>query len=60
MPRVLARLAERRPGVGVEVRTSAGRDELLAEVSAGRLEAALVLDTGDALGDLGFPPPPLR
>jgi DNA-binding transcriptional LysR family regulator len=27
-------------------------------VAAGRLNAALVLDTGTALGDLGFPPPP--
>lgn len=28
------------------------------EVAAGRLEAALVLDAGCALGDLGFPLPP--
>jgi Transcriptional regulator len=57
-PRVLARLAERRPAVRVEVRPSVSRDELLADVAAGRLDAALLLDTGDALGDLGFPPPP--
>jgi DNA-binding transcriptional LysR family regulator len=57
VPRVLARLAERRPGVRVEVRPSASRDDLLADVTAGRLEAALLLDTGQALGDLGFPPP---
>src|SRR6185503_11498030 len=52
VPRVLARLAERRPGVHVEVHASANRDELLDDVAAGRLEAALLLDTGDALGDL--------
>ena len=58
VPRVLARLAERRPHVRVEVRPTVSRDDLLADVTAGRLEAALLLDTGDALGDLGFPPPP--
>ena len=58
MPRVLGRLAERRPGLRVEVRTSASRDDLLADVAAGRLEAAMLLDTGDVLGDLGFPAPP--
>ncbi|MET8144070.1 LysR family transcriptional regulator [Sphaerisporangium sp. NPDC005288] len=55
--RVLARLARRRPGLRVEVRPSVSRDELLAEVAAGRLEAALLMDTGAALGDLGFRPP---
>jgi DNA-binding transcriptional LysR family regulator len=34
------------------------RGELIADVTAVRLDAALLLDTGDALGDLGFPPPP--
>lgn len=58
VPRVLARLAQRRPGLRVEVRPSVSRDELLADVTAGHLEAALLLDTGAALGDLGFPPPP--
>jgi DNA-binding transcriptional LysR family regulator len=58
VPRVLARLAERRPGVEIEVRPSVSRDDLLADVISGRLEAALLLDTGDALGDLGFPAPP--
>jgi DNA-binding transcriptional LysR family regulator len=56
-PRVLARLAQRRPGVRVQVRSGVNRDDLLAEVAAGGLDAALLLDTGDALGDLGFPPP---
>ncbi|WP_239116399.1 LysR family transcriptional regulator [Planotetraspora phitsanulokensis] len=57
VPKVLARLAERRPGVIVEVRAETSRDTLLADVTAGRLDAALLLDTGDALGDLGFPLP---
>ncbi|MGP4019064.1 LysR family transcriptional regulator [Saccharopolyspora sp. 5N708] len=57
VPRVLARLAERRPDVRVDVRPAASRDDLLVDVTAGRLEAALVLDTGDILGDLGFPAP---
>ncbi|MBB6343696.1 LysR family transcriptional regulator [Nonomuraea muscovyensis] len=58
VPRVLARLASRRPGLRVEVRPSVSRDQLLADVAAGQLEAALLMDTGAALGDLGFPPPP--
>lgn len=57
-PGVLARLAERRPDLDVDVRPSTSRGELLAGISAGELEAALLLDTGDALGDLGFPHPP--
>lgn len=57
VPRVLARLAHRRPHVHVEVRPSMSRDDLLADVAAERLAAALLLDTGAALGDLGFPPP---
>jgi DNA-binding transcriptional LysR family regulator len=58
VPQVLARLADRRPNVSVEVRPTVSRDDLLADVTAGRLEAALLLDTGEALGDLGFPSPP--
>ncbi|GAA1282743.1 LysR family transcriptional regulator [Planotetraspora silvatica] len=57
VPRVLARVAGRRPGITVDVRSATNRDTLLAEVTAGQLEAALLLDTGDALGDLGFPLP---
>lgn len=58
VPRVLDRLAARRPGARVEVRPGMSRDDLFADVTAGRLDAALVLDTGAALGDLGFPAPP--
>lgn len=57
-PRVLARLAERRPGLDVEVRPMVSRDRILAEVVAADLDAGLLLDTGDALGELGFAPPP--
>lgn len=58
VPAVLARLAARRPGLDVEVRSAMSRDDLLADAVAGRLDAVLLLDTGDALGALGFPVPP--
>ncbi|WP_433468783.1 LysR family transcriptional regulator [Spirillospora sp. CA-128828] len=58
VPGVLARLAERRPGLRVEVRSDAARDQLLDAVAAGTLEAALLLDVGDDVGGLGFAPPP--
>ncbi|GLZ03333.1 LysR family transcriptional regulator [Actinomadura sp. NBRC 104412] len=58
VPQVLARLSGRRPGIEVQVLPTTRRDDLLADVAAGRLEAALLLDTGDALGELGFPAPP--
>jgi DNA-binding transcriptional LysR family regulator len=58
VPAVLARLAARRPQLRVDVRPGTDRREMLADVRAGRLDAVLLLDTGTALGDLGFPPPP--
>ncbi|WP_052489420.1 LysR family transcriptional regulator [Streptomyces sp. 150FB] len=58
VPSVLARLVARRPGLQVEVRSDAARDQLLAAVAAGDLEAALLLDAGEGLGTLGFTPPP--
>ncbi|QFG26035.1 LysR family transcriptional regulator [Actinomadura sp. WMMB 499] len=57
VPAVLARLAERRPGVRVEVRSDAARDQLLAGVASGDLDAALLLDSGDGVGGLGFAAP---
>ncbi|MFI0940889.1 LysR family transcriptional regulator [Streptomyces sp. NPDC021020] len=58
VPGILDRLAARRPGLTVEVRAEASRDALLAAVRSGELDAALLLDTGAALGDLGFAVPP--
>lgn len=61
VPAILARLAVRRPELRVEVRSDAARDRLLADVADGGLDAALLLDTGEGLGGLGFglPPAPL-
>ncbi|MEU8134220.1 LysR family transcriptional regulator [Streptodolium elevatio] len=56
-PSVLTRIAARDPGLAVDVRPSRSRDELMADVVGGELDAALVLDTGEALGGLGFAPP---
>ncbi|MFB4297397.1 LysR family transcriptional regulator [Actinomadura sp. NTSP31] len=58
VPAVLERVAERRPGLRVEVRSDAARDQLLGAVAGGDLDAALLLDTGPGLGDLGFAAPP--
>ncbi|MBC6456645.1 LysR family transcriptional regulator [Actinomadura sp. HBU206391] len=57
VPQVLARFAERQPGIDVEIHSERARDGLLADVIEGRLEAALLLDSGDDVGGLGFPPP---
>ena len=57
VPEVLERLAARRPGLRVDVTSQADRQALLAAVAAGELDAALLLDAGDALGGLGFPVP---
>ncbi|MEU9041260.1 LysR family transcriptional regulator [Kitasatospora sp. NPDC048343] len=61
VPTVLARLAERRPDLEISLHTDSARDGLLGGVAAGALEAALILDTAGALGELGFylPPAPL-
>lgn len=57
VPQVLARLAQRRPDIDVEIRSDRARDGLLADVINGRLEAALLLDSGEDVGNLGFPTP---
>ncbi|GAA4238029.1 hypothetical protein GCM10022254_52280 [Actinomadura meridiana] len=57
VPHVLARLAERRPGLRVDVQSEGARDRLLTAVAAGDLEAALLLDSGDGVGGLGFAAP---
>lgn len=58
VPGVLTRLAERRPDLEVEVRSGGARDQLLDAVAAADLDAALLLDTGEELGGLGFDAPP--
>ncbi|MEU7886814.1 LysR family transcriptional regulator [Microbispora bryophytorum] len=57
VPAVLARLAERRPDLVVEVRSDGARDRLMDAVAAADLDAALLLDTGNDLGGLGFGAP---
>jgi DNA-binding transcriptional LysR family regulator len=58
VPRALARLAQRRPELGVEVRPEADRMVLLEGVADASLDAALLLDTGTLVGGLGFGLPP--
>ncbi|WP_116101631.1 LysR family transcriptional regulator [Amycolatopsis thermalba] len=53
LPAVAARLGDRRPDVDLAVR-SLMRQPLLRAVSDGSLDAGLLLDTGTALGTLGF------
>ncbi|MEU7766148.1 LysR family transcriptional regulator [Nocardia sp. NPDC049190] len=57
VPHVLARLAERRPDIDVEIHSERARDGLLADLIGGRLDAALLLDSGADIGGLGFPAP---
>ncbi|GII83036.1 hypothetical protein Ssi03_10260 [Sphaerisporangium siamense] len=52
------RLLVSRPDAEVQVTPGTSRDDLLAAVATERLDAALLLDAGDALGDLGFAAPP--
>ncbi|MFI6923570.1 LysR family transcriptional regulator [Nonomuraea spiralis] len=56
LPAVVRRLSERRPDLDVDVR-SLMRQDLLAQVSRGDLDAALLLDLGPRIGGLGFTPP---
>jgi DNA-binding transcriptional LysR family regulator len=57
VPGALARLAARQPDVTVEVRSNADRAELLNAVAAGELDAAILLDSGEFVGGLGFTAP---
>jgi DNA-binding transcriptional LysR family regulator len=56
LPAVIRRLSERRPDLDVDVR-SLTRQQLLAAVAGGDLDAALLLDSGPRIGGLGFTPP---
>jgi DNA-binding transcriptional LysR family regulator len=53
LPAVMARLADRRPDLRLDVR-SMMRGPLLRAVADGELDAALLLDAGTSLGELGF------
>jgi DNA-binding transcriptional LysR family regulator len=53
LPAVIARLADRRPDLRLDVR-SMMRGPLLRGVAGGELDAALLLDVGKSLGELGF------
>ncbi|MDQ0380023.1 LysR family transcriptional regulator [Amycolatopsis thermophila] len=53
LPAVVARLGDRRPDLDLAVR-SLMRQPLLQAVADGELDAGLLLDTGSALGTLGF------
>ncbi len=57
LPAVVRRLSERRPDLDVDVR-SLPRQALLAELSGGGVDAALLLDAGPEVGTLGFDAPP--
>lgn len=57
LPAVIRHLSQRRPDLDVDV-CSLTRQALLAEVSRGELDAALLLDSGPQIGGLGFTPPP--
>ncbi|WP_219470988.1 LysR family transcriptional regulator [Nonomuraea rhizosphaerae] len=57
LPAVIRRLSERCPDLDVDVRALT-RQDLLAEVTRGGLDAALLVDSGPAIGGLGFVPPP--
>ncbi|MCK2220600.1 LysR family transcriptional regulator [Actinomadura sp. ATCC 31491] len=56
LPAVIRRLSRRRPDLDVDVRALT-RQDLLAELAGGRLDAALLLDAGPRVGGLGFDPP---
>lgn len=57
VPLILTRLAERRPDLDVDVHSDGNRQGLFSDVVAGRLDAALLLDSGEEIGGLGFPVP---
>jgi DNA-binding transcriptional LysR family regulator len=53
LPAVISRLADRRPDLRLDV-VSMMRGPLLRAVATGELDAALLLDVGTSLGELGF------
>nr|WP_281360579.1 substrate-binding domain-containing protein [Psychromicrobium silvestre] len=58
VPRMLGRLSARRPGIHVKTAPTTSRVTLLDDINSGAIDAGLLLDLGNDLGDLGFDPPP--
>ncbi|GAA0314739.1 LysR family transcriptional regulator [Actinoallomurus spadix] len=56
VPGIVERLAARRPDLGIEV-APLNRRDILQGVDAGSLDAGLLLDSGPAVGGLGFDVP---
>ncbi|BCJ37089.1 LysR family transcriptional regulator [Actinocatenispora thailandica] len=57
LPAVLDELGSARPDLRVRLRPEPDRGLLLAALERGDIDAAVLLDAGEHLGDLGFPPP---
>lgn len=57
LPAILDDLARREPDLQVELRPDPDRGRLLGAVADGENDAAVLLDAGAELGDLGFEPP---
>jgi DNA-binding transcriptional LysR family regulator len=57
LPPVLAKLLETHPDLEVQLRPEPDRTRLLATLDRGEIDAVVLLDTGDSVGDLGFPKP---
>jgi DNA-binding transcriptional LysR family regulator len=57
LPAVLDDLRGTRPDLQVRLRPEPDRGRLLAALGDGAIDAAVLLDTGAHVGDLGFPPP---
>lgn len=54
LPDALETLRRAHPGLRVEVRPESDRDRLFTGLDHGDLDAIVLLDTGDDVGDLGF------
>ncbi|MET9589857.1 LysR family transcriptional regulator [Streptomyces sp. NPDC006516] len=57
LPAVLDDLSQSRPDLQVRLRPDPDRGRLLAALDRGEIDAAVLLDTGEHVGDLGFPKP---
>ncbi|GAB3412159.1 LysR family transcriptional regulator [Flindersiella endophytica] len=57
LPAVLDGFAARQPGLHATIRPETDRSRLLAALVRDEVDAAVLLDTGPDLGDLGYPTP---